>query len=186
LGVLAIERPGPTPYRWRSFDDDSASPIDSEWERYAELTPLEELLATFSLPSVTEWPEVQLKAEELRADLVNTHAQSGWQVSAVPFPLAVHVVQEDLLTHSFHWVPSLGEALRFKIVHLPRDAPVVRYLAESGRLGIRVEFEPHEDTEEGKPVRLLRVANRTMTLGLGSDAPETEVSRPGSLEEALD
>lgn len=55
--------------------------IDSEWDKYAELAPLEELLGAFDLPPLDEWTDLKSKPEERGGDLIDTVNKSGWKIS---------------------------------------------------------------------------------------------------------
>lgn len=162
-----------------------AHQIDSEWDKYAELAPLEELLALFDLPELDVWTDVKSKPTEEGADLVDTINMSGWKVSATPFPLAIEVVRRDLLAGDFHWVPSLGDALQFKITRLPRDRGVTSHLVGALVDGVRIEFAPTEVDPDDWPIRLLAAAERTLTIGVDSRVPDVEVAQPGTLEALL-
>ena len=159
--------------------------IDSEWDKYAELAPLEELLAAFELPPLDEWTDMKSKPQEGGVDLVDAINRDGWKISGSPFPLAVQVVRPELLAGDFHWVPSLGDALQFKITRFPPDTAVVSHLAGALTNGLRVEFVPADVDENQWPVRLLHTAGRTITLGVDPRGPELDVTQPGSLEALL-
>lgn len=162
-----------------------AHQIDSEWEKYAELGPLEELLAHFQLPPLEDWTDVKPDVQELTVDLINTNERTGWKVSGNPFPLAVQVVSPRLLTADFSWIPSLGDALQFKITHLPRDVGALENVTSAIHPGVSVEFEPVAVNETEWPVRLLRTSGRSLTLGVDSRGPDLELAQPGVLETLL-